>query len=205
MKIQKGHYVPKELITSDAIHEAVVKCFVAAGFKDKRPEFGNYGECIGAVGLVCSELGNACWTVAGNERDALTLQQLFTAENGLQWPDWAYGIAANDHSVWFYSVGMSRVISGQIAHPPVGGSILATRQPKEKEVNEALDKAVIELNGVWPDFKTCAKHEKIGEFTDTSSSGIIRIKFGEEYIEKQEFTQRAKEPGFTHKPESLRH
>lgn len=25
--------MPKELITSEAIHEAVVKCFVAAGFK----------------------------------------------------------------------------------------------------------------------------------------------------------------------------
>ena len=33
MKIQKGHYVPKELITSEVIHEAVVKCFVAAGLK----------------------------------------------------------------------------------------------------------------------------------------------------------------------------
>jgi hypothetical protein len=194
MKIQKGHYVPKELITSEAIHEAVVKCFVAAGFKDDRPEYGDY-ESKSGTGLCVSDSGRFICGGTISCKNPLTLQQLFTAENGLKWPDFAEGIAANDHSVWFYSVGMSRVISGQIAHPPVGGEILATRQPKEKEVNEALDKAVIELNGVFPEpyiYGVIGKYAIIGDMVAFKVNNYQYTTF----CTVDEFTQRAKELGF---------
>jgi hypothetical protein len=190
MKIEKGHYVPKELITSEAIHEAVVKAFVAAGFV-KHEDFGNYNQAT-FTALSTDSNGIICWSC--RDGDPLTIQQLFTAENGLKWPDRADQIKTDDHCVWFDGVGRADVISGD--YSPVKSRVLATRQPKEKEVNEALDKAVVGLDGVWPDFKTCARHEKICEYIDTSSNGVVRIKFGEEYIEKPEFTNRAKELGF---------
>ena len=191
MKIQKGHYVPKELITSEAIHEAVVKCFVAAGFfKDE--QYGNMPYPNYFSGLGVDERSNRiCWT---NDGEPIALQQLFIAENGLQWPEFATEIRTDDNAVWFFGGGHAEHIFGSIQ--PVPHRVLSTRQPKEKKVNEALDKAVIELSGLWPDSKTCSKHEKIGEFTGNSGNGIIQIKFGEEYIEKPEFTQHAKELGF---------
>jgi len=99
---------------------------------------------------------------------------------------------------------MSRVISGQIAHPPVGGSILATRQLNEKKLNEALDKAVIELSGLLPDVSdgcggvgkfvvmkmpTSRNDKSVGIFVDDKND-LIFIGSGDE------FTQRAKELGF---------
>lgn len=91
MKIVKGHYVPKELITSESVHEAVVKAFVAAGFKDERPAYGNFKAIalrVAGDGLVAHPDGGISWTEQVSEAP-LTLQQLFTAENGLCWPDWA--------------------------------------------------------------------------------------------------------------------
>jgi len=123
MKIQKGHYVPKELITSEAVHEAVVKCFVAAGFVG-RDEYGQMPcpGCFSALGVNDLSQG-ICWTNSGTP---LTLQQLFTAENGLQWPDWAIDVRTDDYCVWFDGVGRADVISGNWS--PVKSRVLATRQ-----------------------------------------------------------------------------
>lgn len=136
MKIQRGHYVPKELIASEAVHEAVVKVFVAAGFSDERPNFGKVGNiCDGDDGLGIWNGGGQStimWAIKGCSVDEpLTLQQLFTAENGVQWPLSAYRVLASSTCVWFdLSQQPPVVISGTYS----GGTdalVLATRQPKE--------------------------------------------------------------------------
>ena len=128
MKIAKGHYVPKELIASEAVHEAVVKVFVAAGFKDRSPMYGNFKRMESFAGLSVDNQGEISWGDKGSSaKETLTLQQLFTAENGLQWPDWAVDIRTDDHCVWFDGIGMADVISGDWS--PVKSRILATLQP----------------------------------------------------------------------------
>ena len=156
MKIEKGHYVPKELITSEAVHEAVVKCFVAAGFKDRRPMYGNFKRMESFAGLSVDNQGEISWGDKGSSaKEPLTLQQLFTAENGLQWTNWAVDIR-HDLGVIF--------TNGTGTYAPIGhpenttcsysviskAKILATRQPKEKEVKTIKD-AVMALNGKLPD------------------------------------------------------
>ena len=149
MKISKGHYVPKELITSEAVHEAVVKVFVAAGFKDRRPMYGNFKRMELFAGLCADYQGEISWGDKGSSaKEPLTLQQLFTADNGLQWPLSAYRVLASPTCVWFdLSQLPPVVISGNYS----GGAderVLATRQPKEKEV-KSIEDAVIAHNGVW--------------------------------------------------------
>lgn len=176
MKIEKGHYVPKELITSEAIHEAVVKCFVAAGFV-KHESFGNHTESA-TPALSTDSKGMIIWSFRYGE--PLTLQQLFTAENGLQWPDWAECVMCNNNSVYFSEhrfAGKFEFISGD----SIGNAfLLATRQTKEKKVNEDLDKFIIENNGVWPVFQG-----------DSVRLGVLAAAYF-----KCEFTQRSKELGF---------
>jgi hypothetical protein len=185
MKIEKGHYVPKELITSEAIHEAVVKCFVAAGFNAVKERWHGFNEKVKGVGLAIDYDDVIAWL--SSAETPLTLQQLFTAENGLQWPDWAEEIRANKDSVYFSSVVKFEFLSGS----SYGGDsiVLATRQPKEKEVNEALDKAVIQFNGVWPDGGPWLVLSN--NYLTTSIDAA-----GETISTKAEFTQRAKELGF---------
>jgi hypothetical protein len=153
MKIQKGHYVPKELITSEAVHEAVVKCFVAAGFKDERPDFWVHKDYHHFhLGLAIDNDGTILWgQKEASAQKPLTLQQLFTAENGLQWPDESYRISANGTAVWFDLKNQPPVVISGSFSGRTESVILATRQPKEKEVNEALDKAVIDLDGKLPE------------------------------------------------------
>jgi len=151
MKIEKGHYVPKELITSAAIHEAVVKCFVAAGFNDDRPLLGKYENMLNYhAGLAVAWNGNILW---GEKRESakkpLTLQQLFTAENGLQWPDGAERIVSyGGDCVAFVGEDIWQIISGKMlgfeSKMPL---VLATRQPKEKEVGEEV------AQGDWWDYE----------------------------------------------------
>ena len=131
MKIETGHYVPKDLITSEAVHEAVVKCFVAAGFKKVEP--CSFGADIGAG---CIGVGRRA--KGGIIENPLTLQQLFTAENGLQWPDWAESINSyGSNCVAFYGESGVALIAGAIIEVERNdAAILATRQPKEKEVKE---------------------------------------------------------------------
>jgi hypothetical protein len=96
MKITKNHYIPKSLITSEAIHNAVVAAFVSAEFT-KEKGFGDYGTLrhgpSSGVGLD-SDGALMCLGLLenGTARTPLTLQQLFTTENGLKWPDWAVDI-----------------------------------------------------------------------------------------------------------------
>lgn len=154
MKITKGHYVPKELITSEAVHEAVVKCFVAAGFRDVRPDLGDYKfmSCI-HFGVAIGESGRIHLCSSTNKKEPLTLQQLFTAENGLQWPDWAEHIQRGDDGVFFTSAnkGVIQFISGSFYQAE--SVVLATRQLKEREVeNEALDNLIVKLSGVTPPY-----------------------------------------------------
>lgn len=191
MKIEKGHYVPKELITSEAIHEAVVKCFVAAGFKDCRPRYGNFKRNDFFAGLFVDNAGEISWGDKGtNAKTPLTLQQLFTAENGLAWPDWAEEIRANKDRVYFSSGLKLEFICGSTYS--ADSVVLATRQPKEKEVNEALDKAVIELTGVWSVGGGNADHLRIEK----------NLLFSEKPGDKQyictyaEFESRAKQLGY---------
>jgi hypothetical protein len=191
MKIQKGHYVPKELITSEAIHEAVVKCFVAAGFarEDKR---GCYPcEYKSAVGL-CAGLDDVIYwgELDGSTKESLTLQQLFTAENGLQWPDWADRISVSGKVVAFEGLDRAQAIVGSLVDANDFVGVLATRQPREKEVNEALDKAVIELSGVLKsDYNS-------GYIRSGDSLRTIEVSLGEYICTVGKFTQRAKELGF---------
>lgn len=125
MKITKGHYVPKELITSEAVHEAVVKAFVAAGFE--RLGICGYGTDIG-VGVI----GVGARHDGGIMKNPLTLQQLFTAENGLQWPDWAEHVQCGDDGVFFTSEnkGVIQFISGSFYQAE--SAVLAIRQLTEK-------------------------------------------------------------------------
>lgn len=225
MKIQKGHYVPKELITSEAIHEAVVKCFVEAGFSDKRPNFGKNGRaCEGDDGLgICNRHGKPfiMWGIKGCSVDEpLTLQQLFTAENSIAWPDFAISSQANDTAVWFddgkQPKEQFKLISSVKSHwNTANGVILAAHQPKEKEVNEVLDKAVIKFCGVWPEFEWKEskqnkhaivrtikqwKHDEENRTYRVGNIGKGGTLFDPEYVElvctKDQFTQRAKELGF---------
>lgn len=135
MKIAKGHYVPKELIASEAVHEAVVKCFVAAGFVER----DGYGQmpcpgCFSALGVNDLSQG-ICWTNSGTP---LTLQQLFTAENGLQWPENAYQIVGNDHGVWFCCDDHIPVVISGAFESNSRHSVIAYRQPKENEVQSEV-------------------------------------------------------------------
>lgn len=141
MKIEKGHYVPKELITSEALHEAVVKCFVAAGFEDRRPHYGNVGSPPDRGGLCVYHDGDIQWASSSEAcKQSLTLQQLFTAENGISWPDWAESIDTDGKAVWFHGRRTHELIAGEIGRGPVVMT-LATRQPKEEEVqSEVLSK-----------------------------------------------------------------
>lgn len=193
MKIQKGHYVPKELITSEAIHEAVVKCFVAAGFSDDRPVFGRQGEYVSSyAGLGIFKDGGICWLTSGSAEELLTLQQLFTADNSLFWPEWSRYIVCNDFSVYFSedaTDGKFEFIHGCTYGKPV---VIATRQPKEKEVNEALDKAVIELKGKWPS-SDCSYMQS---FESEKEYGLNNYNAEGTFCTRDQFTQRAKELGF---------
>lgn len=135
MKIVKGHYVPKELITSEAVHEAVVKCFVSAGFDDCRPMYGKFENKDCFHGLCADNKGCISWGAKGSlARTPLTLQQLFTAENGLEWPDWADKVCTDGSCVWFSGIDI-KVISGKFNNKSAI-TTLATRQPEGKEVKE---------------------------------------------------------------------
>jgi len=62
--------------------------------------------------------------------------------------------------------------------------------------NEALDKAVIELSGVWPSASDCSNKLSILAYT-LYTDGPSEIKFKEfGTIKRDQFTQRAKELGF---------
>lgn len=126
MKIAKGHYVPKELITSEAVHEAVVKCFVAAGFE--RLGISGYGTDIGV-----GEIGVGVRYEGGCMEQSLTLQQLFTAENGLQWPTSAYRVVASATGVWFDLSRLPPVVISGVYSGGIDARVLAIRQPKEKD------------------------------------------------------------------------
>ena len=91
MRIEKGDYIAKEDITSEAIHALVVKCFEAAG-ATKRGKFGNMPIPDGRIGLAVQSDGDIAWAICESGRRRLTLQQLLTAENSIQWPDWAVDI-----------------------------------------------------------------------------------------------------------------
>jgi len=186
MRIERGHYVPKELITSEAIHEAVVKCFVAAGFKAMKEKWHGFNEANKGIGLAVDDDEIIAWlSVADNP---LTLQQLFTAENGLQWPEWAESVNLyGPNCVAFYGKGSVAAISGSVIEVERNNAlVLATRQPKEKEVNEfynemsealkTLDKRIIE------DWSGVFKYE---------GYSIGNINFSGDFIK-----QRAKELGF---------
>lgn len=173
MKIAKGHYVPKELITSEAVHEAVVKCFVAAGFKDCRPSYGNFKRMESFAGLSVDKQGEISWGDKGSSaQEPLTLQQLFTAENGLQWPDWAEIVIGGDRFVYFKGDGHMQTISGDFKSPPFGGNVLAIRQPKEAchivEVNEMVFNA---RPSCWPPV----------------AGMTVELWFGGQYVENVEF------------------
>jgi len=191
MKIEKGHYVPKELITSEAIHEAVVKCFVAAGFIDDRPEYGDY-ESISGTGLCVSDSGRFIWGGTFNCVKPLTLQQLFTAKNGLQWPDWAERISVSGKVVAFEGLDFAQAIVGSLVDAGDFVGILATRQPKEKEVKEALDKAVIGLKGKWPT-SDCSYMQS---FISEKEYGLNNYNAEGTFCNRDQFTQRSKELGF---------
>jgi len=143
MKIQKGHYVPKELITSEAVHEAVVKCFVAAGFVG-RDEYGQMPcpGCFSALGVNDLSQG-ICWTNSGTP---LTLQQLFTAENGLQWPTSAYRVVASATGVWFDLSRLPPVVISGVYSGGIDARVLAIRQPKEKDHIVEADEMVSETS-----------------------------------------------------------
>ena len=155
MKIQKGHYVPKELITSEAIHEAVVKCFVAAGFK-KTDNAGRFDVPRGD-GLCIASDGEIMWGGVGlSAKEPLTLHQLFTAENGLEWPAFAQYVKASSHWVYFVSErgGAIQFISGD--NYSAESEILATRQPKEKEeglTQTSSSETISLISTTWWDYE----------------------------------------------------
>lgn len=91
MRIEKGDYIAKEDITSEAIHALVVKCFEAAGFK-KPEKSGNFKAFLNDGLCVCPD-GEVMWGANGySAKRRLTLQQLLTAENSIKWPDWAVDV-----------------------------------------------------------------------------------------------------------------
>jgi len=190
--IKKGDFVAVELITSAAIHEAVVKVFVAAGFYREKTRGVYPCEYPESLGLSIDSVGSVCWGIGGGSaKNPLTLQQLFTAENGLKWPSFATEIRTDDNAVWFFGGGKAEHICGSIQ--PVPHRVLATRQPKEKEVSKALDKAVIELSGQYGKAKTLYGAYLCRDFghykwLGSDAAGII--------CTRAEFEQRAKELGF---------
>lgn len=74
--IQPGDYVPHELITSEAVFNLVVKAFSVVEFIDYE-KFCRLGKKLKGIGTK---------DVSSNERP-LTLQQLFNATNGFEWPE----------------------------------------------------------------------------------------------------------------------
>lgn len=153
MKIEKGHYVPKELITSEAIYKLVVMCFEAAGGKVKN-EVGQY---FGVNSLICKGLGLYSKNIIvwyDNQKDnidekPLTLQELLTAENSIQWPEWADEIRLNDEgnrpffkglNYWRF-VDSSDMRSSNGPTPPY--TVLATRKPAEEKIKIINDGFII--------------------------------------------------------------
>lgn len=138
MKIEKGHYVPKELITSEAIHDAVIAAFVAAGFKDARPKFANFGDSSCHEGIGVHLDGDIVWVKC--PRNPLTLQELFTAENGLKWPEWAESIKANKDAVWFDGADFYKSISvRKLGWRESDAITIATRQQPKKDPQPDCD------------------------------------------------------------------
>lgn len=116
--IKSGDYVLTSDITSEAVHEWVVKAFVAAGgvnadlyarYEDK-PKWNKLGlrDC-GSVSL-----GR---TIGVPSERQLTLQQLFTATNGIKWPDGATALICNSGHVKF-----------SFRNPVIADKLLATRE-----------------------------------------------------------------------------
>lgn len=199
MKIAKGHYVPKELITSEAVHEAVVKCFVAAGFKDRRPMYGNFKRMESFAGLSVDNQGEISWGCKGSSaQKPLTLQQLFTADNGLQWPDGADSVISyGGDCVAFVGDDVWRIISGKmLGFETKMPLVLATRQPKEKELKNIED-AVIYHNGVWPveDGGFLVYHKKEDEYS-VSYDACIHTHAEQIVCNEQEFESAAKRIGY---------
>lgn len=112
MKIEKGHYVPKELITSEAIYKLVVMCFEAAG-ANKNPAWGNYdGKDEGGNDCIIFDIdtGTLIWHKRKDYyycKHPLTLQELLTAENSIQWPEWAVEIRLNNEGSRPYFKGLN--------------------------------------------------------------------------------------------------
>jgi len=125
-------------------------------------------------------------------KEPLTLQQLFTAENGLKWPEWAESIDTDGKAVWFHGRRAREFISGEIGTGPVIMT-LATRQPKEKELNnqEIIDKLIVETNGVLRNRKYFfIKDGNIGLWFPCGSLDSLHL------CTTEQFTKRAKELGF---------
>lgn len=113
MIINKNHYVPVELITSEAIHNAIVAAFVAAGFKTA----ADCGQWCNLAGYKSCKI---IWTAINHSTECkpLTLQQLFTAENGLKWPVWATSLACKKNgSVIFMGDG---IFCAAVPNNPLG-------------------------------------------------------------------------------------
>lgn len=114
MKIEKGHYVPKELITSEAIHKLVVMCFEAAGGVNDGV-LGQYSEVNSNFEGLCITFNDfIVWGKIGCSKP-LTLQQLLTAENSIQWPEWANEIRLNQNgnTAYYFSKDYLQLVDSE--------------------------------------------------------------------------------------------
>lgn len=104
MKFQHNyHYVPKELITNEAIHAAVVyalECaggYIAGGFGEYPWQKSNSR----SLGLCTDEKRKIMWSSVCTE-EPITLQQLFNHED-FKWPEGMGKIGYVDNKVVFYN------------------------------------------------------------------------------------------------------
>lgn len=140
MKLEKWHYVPKELISSMVIQEAAKLVFSEAGFKDQGPSYSNFATTKGEK-LSVTDNGRIVWSITLGTAP-LTLQELFTAENGIKWPKWANEIRCNDSCVWFSGEGKGVILAGKgaIKGHLENFKVLATRQqPLSDEITQARE------------------------------------------------------------------